>query len=100
MISARKKMKTYNRKPKQIKAIQYDGSEEMAEEIEDRSNGECCIEYDEGLTFNGFRAKTKWGKENYKSQYVQEGDYITFENDEWTLVEQQQLKEQKKEVTK
>lgn len=63
-------MKTYNRKPKQIKAIQYDGSEEMANEL--HKQGYVTLECDEGGITGALIGKDSEGWEIY----VKEGDYI------------------------
>ncbi len=65
-------MKTFNRKPKQIKAIQYDGTEGMAEYLDEQGYG--TVEYDERGIFEYFISNNEGS--NYWSTIVKEGDYI------------------------
>lgn len=79
-------IKVYNRKPKQVEAVKYDGSFEMALEIEKLPNFRGYVEYDESVQFCGLQAFTEWGDENSKSAYAEEGDYLVFNGEFWELI--------------
>ena len=59
---------------KTVRAFQYDGSEQMAQYIQDNCEYS-WMDYEHGR-FAGLNGFTKWGLLNNTSCYVMEGDYL------------------------
>ena len=69
------KIKTYTPKPIPVRAIQYDGSTEMAMELENMNIG-LYISCDSNDTFKELRGYTRSGAPNGTSRPVVKGDTL------------------------
>lgn len=78
----------YRRKRADIKAIIYDGSEEMANALEAEFEGVYC-DYDEAGVFTGLRGFTEWGYDNSTSECVKDLDYLIVHKLSLTLMDKQ-----------
>ncbi len=76
------KLKTYNRKPKTIKAIQYDGTDEMAKELE--KQGLCYLEYEEGGLI-AYVLSNEEGTYNWNTR-VNKGDWFVEDEETNTFI--------------
>jgi hypothetical protein len=76
--------KPYKHRNPYTAALQYDGSQEMAEAIEERCEKSYCL-WDEAGLFCGLRAMPYYAVDEGQLDYVGEGDYLVWDGHAYSL---------------